>query len=148
MAAVVERATAQIAGSISVALRTSDTGQAATRAIVERYVVTAIDFRDLIAITSTQLYSLTEPLRLARYRATGGCSWKNWLTCWPWPGPNSHPLSVASALAPHSRPSTRSSSIRRCGATTGWPRPRPPSGTRSFSTERATNPFRNLLIRM
>lgn len=68
MAEISERATGQIAASISVALRTSASGEEATRKIIRRYVGIALDFRDLISITSTQLYSLPEPQRLSRLR--------------------------------------------------------------------------------
>lgn len=66
MAVIFDRATAQISASIAAALRASSTGEAAAREILRRYVVLAIDFRDLISIISTQLYSLAEPQRVVR----------------------------------------------------------------------------------
>ena len=68
MAAIFDRSTAQISASIAVALRRSSTGEAAAREILRRYVAFAIDFRELISIISTQLYSLAEPQRVVRVR--------------------------------------------------------------------------------
>jgi AcrR family transcriptional regulator len=68
MAAIFDRATEQICATIAAALRTSSTGDEAAREIMRRYVATALDFRDLITITSTQLYALAEPQRQARIR--------------------------------------------------------------------------------
>ena len=69
MAAIFERATAQISASIAVALRTSWTGGEAARQILRHYVAFALDDRGLITINSTQLYALAEPQRLARIRS-------------------------------------------------------------------------------
>lgn len=68
MVLIRERAMAQISASISAALRTSSTGEEAARSIGKRYAAIALDFRDLISITSTQMYSLGEPHRLSRLR--------------------------------------------------------------------------------
>jgi AcrR family transcriptional regulator len=68
MGAIFERATAQISASIAVALRTSGTGVEAASEILRRYIAFALDFRDVITVTSTQLYALAEPQRRARIR--------------------------------------------------------------------------------
>ena len=68
LAVIFDRATAQISASIAAALRNSSSGEAAAREILRRYVALAIDFRDLISIISTQLYSLAEPQRVVRVR--------------------------------------------------------------------------------
>lgn len=69
MAVIFDRANAQIAGAIAVALRTSSSGEAAARAVLQRYVSIAFDQRDLILTTSTQASSLTEPRRQSRIRS-------------------------------------------------------------------------------
>lgn len=68
LAVMYDRAAAQIAGGVASALRRSDSAEEAIVELVRRYVDIAIDYRDLIAIYSTEMHFLPAEYRDLRRR--------------------------------------------------------------------------------